>query len=65
MNRLVATLDFLFSCHHSHLSRVFTIDGRTYRVCCECGAKFQYSLATMSMERRISRDPMLTRLRIA
>lgn len=52
MEKLVATLDFIFGCHHSHLSRVFTIDGRTYRVCCKCGAKFKYSLAGMCMERR-------------
>ena len=65
MDRLVATLDFLFGCHHSQLSRFFTIDGRTYQVCCDCGAKFEYSLANMSMERRISRDPTLTWLRVA
>lgn len=52
MEKLVATLAFIFGCHHSHLSRVFTIDGRTYRVCCDCGAKFKYSLARMCMERR-------------
>ena len=65
MDRLVATLDFLFGCHHSQLSRVFTIDGRTYRVCCDCGAKFEYLLANMSMQRRISRDTTLTWLRVA
>jgi hypothetical protein len=27
-------LDFLFGCHHSNLSRVFTIRRQTYRVCC-------------------------------
>ena len=52
MKRLVSTLDFLFGCHHSHLSRVFTIDGRTYRVCCDCGAKFKYSLASVCIEQR-------------
>jgi hypothetical protein len=53
MERLMSTLDFLFGCHHSHLSRVFTIGGRTYRVCCDCGAKFKYSLASLCMERRL------------
>lgn len=53
MERLMSTLDFLFGCHHGHLSRVFTIGGRTYRVCCDCGAKFKYSLARMCMERRL------------
>ena len=53
MEKLVATLNFIFGCHHGNLSRVFTIDRRTYRVCCDCGAKFAYSLASMSMERRL------------
>ena len=52
MQRLMFALDFLFGCHHSHLSRVFTIDSRSYKVCCDCGAKFGYSLASMSIERR-------------
>ena len=50
--RCMATIDFFFGCHHSNLSRVFTIGGHTYRVCCDCGAKFDYSLETMSIERR-------------
>ena len=53
MQTLVATLDLIFGCHHTHLSRVFTIDGRTYRVCCDCGAKFEYSLDCMCMEGRL------------
>jgi hypothetical protein len=51
MERLVFILDFLFGCHHWHLSRVFTIDRRTYKVCCDCGAKFDYSLESMRIER--------------
>jgi hypothetical protein len=62
---LLAILDFLFGCHHVHLSRVFTLQGETYRVCCDCGAKFAYSLETMSIERRIPLTPVLTRFRIA
>lgn len=58
-------LDFLFGCHHGPLSRVFTIGGETYRVCCDCGAKFEYSLETMSVERRLSSAPVTTRFRIA
>ncbi len=46
--------DFVFGCHHRELSRVFTIDRRTYRVCCACGAAFKYSLDTMSLDRRLS-----------
>jgi len=52
MEKLVAVLDFVFGCHHGRLSRVFTIDGRTYRVCCDCSAKFGYSLENMCIERR-------------
>ena len=50
---LLAILDFLFGCHHAHLSRVFTLQGETYRVCCDCGGKFAYSLKTMSIEHRL------------
>lgn len=52
MQKVMNVLDFVFGCHHSHLSRVFTIGGRTYRVCCDCGAKFKYSLEGMRIEER-------------
>ena len=52
MRYIVAALDFLFDCHHGNLSRVFTIGGRSYRVCCDCGANFKYSLDTMSIQQR-------------
>jgi hypothetical protein len=44
--------EFLFGCRHADLSRVFTIGGQTYRVCCTCGTRFSYSLANMRMGRR-------------
>lgn len=44
--------DFLFGCRHADLSRVFTIGGQTYRVCCTCGTRFSYSLVNMRMGRR-------------
>jgi hypothetical protein len=47
MENLIALFDFVFGCYHMHLSRVFTIEGRTYRVCCGCGAQFGYSLESM------------------
>ena len=62
---LLAILDFLFGCQHVHLSRVFTLQGETYRVCCDCGAKFAYSLKTMSIEHRLPLTPALTRFRVA
>jgi hypothetical protein len=65
MTAFLAILDFLFGCHHAHLSRVFTLHGETYRVCCDCGAQFAYSLKTMSIEHRPPLAPVLTRFRIA
>lgn len=62
---LLAMLDFIFGCHHVHLSRVFTLQGETYQVCCDCGAKFAYSLETMSIVRRLPLAPASTRFRIA
>jgi len=41
------SLEFLFGCRHSAMSRVFTIRGRSYQVCCDCGATREYSLETM------------------
>jgi hypothetical protein len=57
MTYMVAALEFLFGCHHNNLSRVFTIGGRSYRVCCDCGAQFGYSLETMSVGERDSSHP--------
>ena len=51
MQTLAEILTSLFGCTHSRLSRVFTISRRTYRVCCDCGAEFDYSLEKMSMKR--------------
>jgi len=55
MERVMTVLDFVFGCHHRHLSRVFTIDRRTYRVCCDCGRNFSYSLDGMCMGRSAQR----------
>ena len=52
--------DFAFGCHHRNLSRVFTIEHRTYRVCCSCGVKFTYSLENMSAERQVPRTKAQT-----
>jgi hypothetical protein len=54
---LATMLDFLFGCRHSDLSRVFTIDGQTYRVCCTCGARFSYSLSRMRLGARCAEAP--------
>ena len=52
MTYMAAAFEFLFGCHHNNLSRVFTIGGRSYQVCCDCGAQFRYSLDTMSIQQR-------------
>jgi hypothetical protein len=54
MTYMAAALEFLFGCHHTNLSRVFTIRGRSYRVCCGCGAQYGYSLDNMSIQQRDS-----------
>jgi hypothetical protein len=41
MNPLLWVFRFTFGhCHHSHLSRIFTIKHRTYKVCFDCGREF-------------------------
>jgi hypothetical protein len=40
MNPLRWIFRFAFGCHHRHLSRIFTINKRTYRVCFDCGGEF-------------------------
>jgi len=56
-------LEYAFGCRHRKLSRVFTIEGRSYKVCCDCGARFRYSLDTMSIVIPHKRFPSLRRLR--
>jgi hypothetical protein len=60
---LAEALDFAFGCHHRKLSRVFTLDGHSYKVCCGCGARFDYSLQTMSIRTHHKLFPALRRLR--
>lgn len=51
MSLLGYVVRVLFDCHHWNLSRVFTIKHRSYQVCCDCGAEFDYSFETMSARR--------------
>jgi hypothetical protein len=44
-----AIFEWIFGCHHRRLSRVFTIDHKTYQVCFACGRKLQYSWRGMSL----------------
>ena len=43
---LLRAFEILFGCHHQ-LSRVFTIQSRTYQVCLDCGREFGYSWELM------------------
>jgi hypothetical protein len=51
LNCLHAVLSFfteiLFGCSHSHLTRPFTIDAETYKVCLDCGKQIYYSAREM------------------
>ena len=60
---LASALDYAFGCHHRKLSRVFTLEGRSYKVCCDCGHRFEYSLRTMSITHRRRLLSALRRLR--
>jgi hypothetical protein len=64
MGTLIAIFGLFFGCQHGQLSRVFTIEGRTYRVCCNCGSKFDYSLEKMSMVRGLASRPGTTKSKL-
>ena len=61
---LATVLEVAFGCHHRKLSRVFTVHGYSYKVCCDCGATFHYSLESMSIRPRRNFFPVLRRFRI-
>jgi hypothetical protein len=58
-----SALEFAFGCHHTKLSRVFTIAGHSCKVCCGCGAHSEYSLRTMSITTHHKLFSALRRLR--
>ena len=41
--------NLLFGCRHRELSRAFTADGETYKVCLKCGKHLRYSWQTMTL----------------
>lgn len=51
MNFLRAVFNFLYEtilgCSHQHLTRPFTLEKQTYKVCLDCGKQIYYSAATM------------------
>jgi hypothetical protein len=46
-NTVRGMFERLFECHHHNVSRVFTINHRSYQVCFECGEQVDYSLKLM------------------
>jgi hypothetical protein len=57
MGRSVSRMfETLFGCHHSQLSRVFTIKKRTYRVCFTCGREIEYSWELMHSQPSLVAD---------
>lgn len=42
-------MNWLFGCRHKELSRAFTSNGETYKVCFKCGAHLKYSWQTMKL----------------
>jgi hypothetical protein len=40
MNPFLWMFQLVVGCHHRHLSRIFTIKQRTYKVCFDCGREF-------------------------
>lgn len=51
----------LFECHHGNVSRVFTIQRRTYQVCCDCGKEFEYSWEGMQrIPAGVAVNPLVT-----
>lgn len=39
--------EILFGCSHSRLTRPFTLEDRTYKVCLDCGRQIDYSAKEM------------------
>jgi len=39
--------EILFGCRHDHLTRPFTLEQQTYKVCLDCGKQIYYSPVTM------------------
>jgi hypothetical protein len=39
--------EIFFGCSHGHLTRPFTLQAHSYKVCLDCGRHFPYSLEKM------------------
>ena len=56
MKLFSSVFQFLFGCRHRHLSRVFTIKRRTYKVCFDCGQEFDLPSAHIPVQSANSRS---------
>lgn len=50
----------IWSCWHRHMSRPFTRDGETYRVCLRCGVHRRFDLEAWKTKGAYYRDKNLT-----
>ena len=57
MQWILRAYDLVFGCRHPNLSRVFSIEGASYKVCCQCGARFPYSWELMCIIKGKERKP--------
>lgn len=46
-----AVSDTLFGCNHAHLTRPFTLQAHSYKVCLDCGRQLPYSIEKMRLLR--------------
>lgn len=46
---LVFVFDLFFGCRHAHLTRPFTLESRSYKICVDCGHEMPYSLESMRL----------------
>lgn len=62
MTPFLRIFQLIFGCHHRHLSRVFTIQKRTYQVCFDCGRQIEYSWPLMHSVPQEAADDVCTPL---
>jgi len=48
--KILQAFEFIFGCWHFKLSRPFTLSGRTYEVCLDCGKQFAYVRADLGQQ---------------
>ena len=50
VQKILQAFEFVFGCWHFKLSRPFTLSGRTYEVCLDCGKQFAYARADLGQQ---------------